>query len=153
VTRSWIVVFSVALAVAACRMRDVSLSEVTGTWKITEESRSSLGSEGAGAAATIRLDPTGSFSAQDLPGSLLGGGVKPRSQYVSGGGSWKLAERNGRQEVALVFDAITSPPDTPVPYGTQLQVYGRRSSVLLIFCEGDPDAGRVIKLEKAGPGT
>lgn len=137
-----------ALASAVCAMRDVSMSDLSGTWTITDRSRKYLGPEAGGLAATIRLDQSGTFSARELPGSLLDSQATARSRLVTGDGTWKLTARDGRQEIQLVFDAIADPSSDRVPYGTQLHLWTSRSSVLLFYFEGDPDEGRRIEFEK-----
>jgi hypothetical protein len=139
------------MASAGCTMRDVSMSDLSGTWTMTGESRKYLGSEGL--AATIRLDQGGTFSAREVPGSLLHVEATARSRSVTGDGTWKLTARDGRQEVRLVFDAIASPSNHRIPYGTQLHVWRSRSSLLLFYFEGDPDDGRRIEFEKTKPGA
>jgi hypothetical protein len=147
--RGLVAIVVVALAFAGCE-RTVSKSEVMGTWKMTDDSRKRIGPGAAGMAGTISLDPDGTFAAQEMPATLLGEGGAAPTRPVSGKGTWKLAVREGSQNVELVFDAIGSPPGTPVPYGAQLDVWAGRSTVLLFYFKGDPDSGIRIEFEKAG---
>lgn len=152
--RHWMVLALFALASAGCGLREVSTGELSGMWVLTDQSRKDLGSEVGGAAATLRLDQSGTFSGRELPGSLLDGRAMSRSRFVTGDGMWKLTARGEGQEVQLVFDAIVdSSSDRVVPYGTQLHVWTGSSRILLFYFEGDPDEGRRIEFERAEPGA
>ena len=128
--------------------QNVKSSEVTGTWVVTDKSRQRFFPAAQKASMKIVLDGDGSFVASEVPEDLL---YEPRGSgngLVTGSGVWKLSSRDGRQQVGLEFLAITVGQRRRVPYGTQLNVSGGKSSVALYYFQGDPDQARRIEFKK-----
>ena len=148
----WMALTSLALAPLGCTGSDVTATEVHGTWVVTGPARASLPDDLRGAAAMIRLEQAGGFSAHELPLGLLGGPTADHSaggpRSFSGSGTWTLVLRDGSPEVQLNFDSIGGSPNIRTPYGTQLHIWGQRPDILLYYSEGDPDEGRRIEFEK-----
>ena len=103
--------------------KSAKLADVTGTWVVTDQSRQRfLPASQRSAAAKITLDANGTFVASELPEDLLYGPPEADDRLVTGSGVWKLASREGRQQVQLQFNAITAGQRGNVPYGTMLNV-------------------------------
>lgn len=131
-----------------CRI--VKPSEITGTWVIKDESRQRfLSASQQKAVAKIVLDADGTFLASEIPEGLLYGPPQAGVGLVTGNGVWKLLSREGKQQVQLDFDTITTGQRGAVPYGTQLDVLRGRSAVSLFYFQGgDADQGRRIEFVK-----
>ena len=125
-------------------------ADLTGTWVATNQSRQQfLPASQKNAAAKIVLDTNGTFVASEVPEDLLYGPPEVANQLVTGSGTWKLASRDGRQQVDLEFNTVTSGQRGKVPYGTMLNVSTGWSTVgLYYFQGGDANQGRRIEFEK-----
>ena len=142
-SKVWIVLAVGAVMLTACASRVMSASELTGTWSMTPESKTRSSSKRG--VATIVLRQAGTFSVREVPGSLLA--VRPDAPLVTGGGRWKLVEKNGEQQIELVFESIVTPHQFTLPFGTQLHISSGRTGVLLYYFEGDPDDGKRIEFQ------
>lgn len=128
--------------------RAVEVNEITGTWVITNNSRHLLATVQQNASARVLLERNGAFVASELPEDLLYGPPQVAGGLVAGSGHWKLTSRNGEQQVQLDFNVISSGQRRQLPYGTQLNVAKRGSSVSLFYFQGDADQGRKIEFSK-----
>src|SRR4051812_18783896 len=116
--------------------RRVNSSDLVGTWTITSSSRHVLPSGLQKAKAKIVLQANGSFTAFELPGFLS---VPPeRESLDSGTGSWKLAFREGRQQVQLDFSSREGVKAAEVPFGVQLELSSRWGKPYLFYFFRDP---------------
>jgi hypothetical protein len=125
-------------------------SDLTGTWTVKDESRHRfLSSAQQKGAAKITLNANGSFAASEVPADLMYGPPAPADGIVTGSGTWKLLSRDGRQQIQLNFEAITTGQRGEVPYGTQLNVSRGWSSLDLFYVQdGDADQGKRIEFGK-----
>jgi hypothetical protein len=112
-----------------------------------DESRQILPAGLQNVSARIILDANGTFVVSEIPGLLYGDRGKP--QLDTGSGVWTLVSREGGQQIQFNFQAITAGSrEGVVPYGTQLHVSKRWSTVTLSYYLGDPDQGRRVEFEK-----
>jgi hypothetical protein len=94
------------------------------------------------------LDGNGSFSASEVPDDLLYGPPAAADGLVTGGGTWKLVSREGKQQVQLDFSAIAIGRRGGVPYETYLDISKGWSATSLFYFQGDPDEGLRIEFEQ-----
>jgi hypothetical protein len=66
----------------------------------------------------------------------------------TGTGLWKLASREGKQQVQLDFHAKAGSKEGDIPYGTQMDVTKGWSAVSLYYFLGDADEGRRVSFER-----
>ena len=126
-------------------------ADVIGTWVVTDQSRQRfLPSSQRSAAARIILDANGTFAAAELPEDLLYGPPEAADGLVTGGGTWKVVSREGRQQVQLQFNTITAGQRGSVPYGVMLNVSAVLGSevILYYFQGGDADQGRRVEFKR-----
>jgi hypothetical protein len=147
-SRLWLIPMLLCFGLLGCK--GAGLSDVTGTWVVTDQSRQRfLPVAQRKAAAKIVLDSNGTFVASELPEDLLFGPPESADRVVSGRGTWKLVSRSGIQEIQLEFDAIVAGQRGSVPFGTMLNVSrGWSATSLFYFQGGDADQGRRIEFEK-----
>jgi hypothetical protein len=140
---------AILLSLSASCNRTVERNEIIGTWVVTNDSRQRLlpAAQQKGSAKIV-LDANGSFVASEIPEDLLYGPPEVADRLVTGSGDWKLASREGRQQVQLNFNVIATGQRGRVPYGTQLNVSKRGSLVSLFYFQGDPDQGRKVEFER-----
>ena len=148
----WMPLVIIALVPLCCTQRGMSASELSGSWVVTRPTRARLPPDVRGAAATVRFEATGEFSARELPGGLLG--EQPANpaatalRVITGSGTWKLILRRGGPDVQLTFDSIEGSPSMRTPYATRLHVWDHRPAILLFYFEGDPGEGKRIEFER-----
>jgi hypothetical protein len=129
--------------------RGAQPTDVTGTWRVTDQSRRRfLSASQRNAAAQIVLDEDRTFDASEIPEDLLYAPPEVADRLVTGTGVWKLVSREGKQRVQLQFNTITSGQRGNVPYGTVLDVSAGWSTIDLYYFQGDADQGRRIEFEK-----
>src|SRR5579862_3442061 len=97
----------VALAVAGCRPRPMSAAEVAGRWLVSDAK--GLNAAKAHGEASLDFRPDGSFVALHIPYSGLGDLVEA-SPDLTGSGSWRIDQLEGREMVALNFAEIGGRP-------------------------------------------
>lgn len=147
--RCWRVVAAISV-MSGCPGTHTSPSSMSGTWVITNACRQQLPHHLAGVAATVRLEQTGRFVADQMPCSLLGGHAATTCSVISGSGTWSVDD-GANVKVELVFDSVQGSPSTRLPYGTQLHVGGGMSHTVLFYFDGDPDVARRIEFAKQPP--
>lgn len=135
---------------SACSGAHTSPSSFSGVWSLTTACRQRLPAESAGAAATLRLERTGRFVADQVPCGLLGGDAATSCGVVSGGGTWRVDDGAG-VNVELTFDSLRGSSTTPLPYGTQLHVDGKGSGAILFYFDGDPDVAPRVEFGRQSP--
>jgi len=127
----------------------VQTSELAGTWVVTEQTRQDILPASEQSSVTrIVLESNGTFSAYDLPGELLYAPPKFTGHLVSGSGTWKLEQLEGRHRVLLKFHTIET-GELSYLYDAPLTVSKGLSGIRLYFFQGDPDEGRRVELEKS----
>jgi hypothetical protein len=99
------------------------------------------------ASAKIMMASNGTFVASDLPGIFYFPGQHD-ARLETGSGVWKLATREGEQQVQLKFKKIRDWKENDLPFGTQLDVSRAWTAVNLFYFVGDPDQGERIDFEK-----
>jgi hypothetical protein len=139
-----IVVAGLALGIQGCR--NVTASDVIGSWVLDDSSRTWLPSDLRDVQAQLILHANGTFAASGLPGLLdLDDAAHPRR--YTGTGSWKLVHREGRQQVWLTFKSIDG-WNKGLPYGDVLSISDGWAGPSFDYFLGDPDQGRRIRLRK-----
>ena len=134
------------VSVGTLGCRTVSRPEIAGTWVIVDKSL--LPATQQSAASTLVLDPSGTFVATEVPGATYYAPPEVKDRVFSATGTWKLEKYEGRQEVRLVIQSITSGPSARLPYSSGLGISTGWSSVVLYYFQGDPDEGRRVDFEK-----
>ena len=102
-------------------------------------------------AATVAVLTIGCLVKADIL-LFLGGflSVPPeRESLDSGTGSWKLAFREGRQQVQLDFSSREGVKAAEVPFGVQLELSSRWGKPYLFYFFRDPDEGRRVEFERS----
>jgi hypothetical protein len=140
-----ILVFLPFLGIFGCS--NIQPPDVVGAWILMDRSRGALPAELKQAPARLVLNADGTFVASDLPGLFYFAGHHG-ARLDSGTGLWKLASREGKQQLQLEFQAIAGWKDA-LPYGTQVEV----SKGVLFYFLGDADEGRRVSFEKKQPLT
>lgn len=144
--RVWIAVLPL-LILAACA--EVAPEAVAGTWVLSQSSRSAvLPPAQQKTPAEITLKADGTFSAREVPASLLYDPQGIGDQVVTGTGTWKLRPQDGEQQVRLSFEAISAGQRGGVPYETQLNIAKGWSAITLYYFQGDADQAHRVEFEK-----
>jgi hypothetical protein len=144
--RALIVALLPLCALAACA--GVSASAITGTWVVTQESRTNLPATIRTAVGTLVLHDDGSFRATEVPAEMLYDSERAGAALVSGSGSWTLDSGRYQQKLHLEFQTITEGPPATLPYGTDLAVSGGLFTVTIGYSRGDPDQGKRVAFKK-----
>ncbi len=132
--------------------KNMQPGDLVGIWVMKDSSRHVLPIELQKAVPKIVLDANGTFVASEIPEELPPPPTQPynpRRRNVrldSGNGAWRLASREGKQQIQLNFQTMEGEKD--VPYGMQVEVSRGWSAVSLDYFLGDADEGRRISLEK-----
>jgi hypothetical protein len=122
--------------------REVKLSELTGTWVVTQESRERFPLGLRDDLGLLTLDSDGLFTARELPGEIFG----QNKRSVSGSGRWVFEEDDESMRLDLLD--IVAGDRALVPYSTQVDVFSSGSSLRLRYYIGDPDQLNTIDLQK-----
>lgn len=136
---------TILLATMGCR--EVTPATVAGTWVIVD--RHLLSRTQKVAAATLVLDPNGTFVATEIPGDEYYAPPEVAGpDIISGSGVWRLVDREGRQTVELVFRDFTKGREWTGPFGFSLGIWNGWSTTALYYYQGDPDSGLRVSFEK-----
>jgi hypothetical protein len=137
--------------VIGCGAVDVTRDELVGIWTVTSASRSCLPAALQKGALKLSLNADGSFSASELPGSLVHSTDEGAPKLITGNGVWKLGWKESSDQVVLEFQSFTlGEPEEGVPFTTYLDVTRDGTAPVMYFWYGDPDSGPRIKFAK-GP--
>jgi hypothetical protein len=131
--------------VLSCTVAD---NEVAGTWSVESSSRAKLSEALARAAARFRFEVDHTFTATEIPDSLLYDSKKTEGGPLTGKGEWSLVSRDGGQKVRLRFTEISSGQRGSVPFESELEVSKGTEQVLLYYYIGDPDSARIVRFQK-----
>ena len=88
----------------------------------------------------MTLDRDGSFLAKDIP--ILRDALSGRSDYVTGGGRWRVAELGGYPNVVLEFGTTS---EAAPQIGLSLFVSKWWSRIRLYYYLTDPDEDQAIE--------
>jgi hypothetical protein len=138
------VLLLVVVGTTGCK--DARPNEITGTWIMRDGSRQILPPELKETQAKIILASDGTFTASDLPGLFYVPDHHPL-KLESGTGVWKLAIRDGTQQLFLEFRTIRDWNEN-LPYGTHLDISRGLHGIHLDYSIDDPDEGRTVEFEK-----
>ena|SRR5436305_810392 len=128
--------------------KNVQPSDLTGKWVATDQSRKGWPPEFQKASAKIVVNADGSFVASELPEELHVNG-KTQRRLDSGAGVWKLASREGAQQLQLEFHDLPSvDSDRRGSYGLPLTVSRGWSALTVYYSLDDPDEVRRVMFEK-----
>jgi hypothetical protein len=124
----------------------VKTSDLEGTWRVTDSSRTVLPQTLRAVSSAIILQSDGKFTASDLPNFLA---VPPGPETLdSGAGTWTLTTEEGRQVVQLTFRWRDRSKASQLPYGAILEISEGLRHTNLYYFLGDPGEGRMVEFER-----
>src|SRR5258706_1167130 len=151
--RLWISALFLFYGLVGCTETKITPTDLIGNWDVTEDTQRHLPAQFRTVSSRITIAENGTFSAIQVPSSIINMSEEKRVEFVNGAGSWKLNSDDTKQNLLLLFKSIEGAKSAEVPFGTQVEIAHVGAKIVLFYFQGDPDEAKRIKFEKKAFGA